>query len=209
MDLGGRRLRVSCPLGAGGLGWKWRHQSRLAATPSPTKSLADSRRQPPRAFLCGNAYSTSAPSISAGLGSWPIHCGRTLPYFCKADPVVDWNLDSNRLRQDFSKLGGSAAIAFSAALAAPTLVFFSAEILSETLAALIVAVFLYVTVTESNPVWPGAAIGLGMLERFNLATLAVTYLVYQCAAKKPAQAVRHVALAGLVAVAIVVPLVCA
>ena len=104
-----------------------------------------------------------------------------------------------------AKLGGSAAIAFSAALAAPTLVFFSAEILSETLAALIVAVFLYVTVTESNPIWPGASIGLGMLARFNLATLAVAYMVYQCAGKKPVQAVRHVALAGLVAVVIVSP----
>ena len=77
--------------------------------------------------------------------------------------------------------------------------------MTETLAALIVAAFLYVTLTESNPVWAGAAIGLGMLERFNLATLAVTYLVYQCAAKKPIKAARHVALAGLIAVAIVGP----
>jgi Dolichyl-phosphate-mannose-protein mannosyltransferase len=103
------------------------------------------------------------------------------------------------------KLGGSAAIAFAAALAAPTLVFFSAEILSETLAALIVAAFFYVVVTESSPIWAGAVIGLGMLERFNLATLAVAYVVYQFAAKKPSQAARHVALAGLVAVAIVSP----
>ena len=103
------------------------------------------------------------------------------------------------------KLGGSPAIAFAAALGAPTLVFFSAEILSETVAALIVAAFIYVAVTESSPVWAGAIIGLGMLERFNLATLAVAYVVYQCAAKNAAQAVRHVALAGLVAVAIVGP----
>jgi hypothetical protein len=104
-----------------------------------------------------------------------------------------------------SKLGGSAAIAFAAALAAPTLIFFSAELLSETLAALIVAVFFYMVVTESCPVWVGAVIGLGMLERFNLATLAVAYVVYQFAAKKPSEAARHVALAGLVAVAVVSP----
>ena len=103
------------------------------------------------------------------------------------------------------KLGGSPAIAFAAALAAPTLVFFSAEIFSETLAALIVAAFFYVVVTEFSPIWAGAVIGLGMLERFNLGTLAVAYVVYQFAAKKPSQAVRHVALAGLVAVAIVSP----
>jgi Dolichyl-phosphate-mannose-protein mannosyltransferase len=103
------------------------------------------------------------------------------------------------------KLGGSAAIAFAAGLAAPTLVFFSAEILSETLAALIVAAFFYVVLTASSPIWAGAVIGLGMLERFNLATLAVAYVIYQFTAKKPSQAVRHVALAGLVAVAVVSP----
>jgi hypothetical protein len=103
------------------------------------------------------------------------------------------------------KLGGSAAIAFAAGLTAPTLVFFSAEILSETLAALIVAAFFYVVVTASSPIWAGVVIGLGMLERFNLATLAVAYLVYQFCAKKPSLAARHVALAGLVAVAIVSP----
>jgi len=103
------------------------------------------------------------------------------------------------------KLGGSAAIAFAAALVAPTLVFFSAEILSETLAALIVATFFFVVVTESSPIWAGTVIGLGMLERFNLAMLAIAYVVYQFATKKPSQAARHVALGGLVAVAFVSP----
>lgn len=103
------------------------------------------------------------------------------------------------------KLGGSAAIAFAAALAAPTLIFLSAEILSETLAALIVAAFFYVVVTETSPIWAGAVIGLGMLERFNLATLAVTYVVFQFAAKKPSQAARNVVLAGVVTVSCVSP----
>ncbi|MGA7226437.1 MAG: glycosyltransferase family 39 protein [Candidatus Acidiferrales bacterium] len=103
------------------------------------------------------------------------------------------------------KLDGSPAIAFATALAAPTLVFFTAEILSETLAALIIAAFFYVVITESSPIWAGAVIGLGMLERFNLATLAVTYLVYQFATKKPSEAARHVALAGLVAICLVSP----
>jgi hypothetical protein len=102
-------------------------------------------------------------------------------------------------------LGGSPAIAFAAALAAPTLVFFSAEILSETLAALIVAAFIYVVVTDSSPIWAGVIIGLGMLERFNLATLAVVYVVYQFATKRSSEAMRDVALAGLVAVVIVSP----
>jgi hypothetical protein len=44
-----------------------------------------------------------------------------------------------------------------------------------------------------------------MLERFNLAALALAYVVYQFAAKKPSQAARHVALVGLVAVTIVSP----
>ena len=103
------------------------------------------------------------------------------------------------------KLGGSTTITFAAALAAPTLVFFSAEILSETLAALMVAAFFYVVVAESSPIWAGAVIGLGMLERFNLATLALAYVVYQFAAKKPPQAARNTALAGLAAVFIVSP----
>ena len=103
------------------------------------------------------------------------------------------------------KLGGSAAVAFAIALAAPTLVFFSAEILSETFAALIAAAFLCAMVAEANPVWIGALIGIGMLERFNLAALAVAYLVYEFAAKKPSDAARRVALAGAVAVALVSP----
>jgi hypothetical protein len=103
------------------------------------------------------------------------------------------------------KLGGSAAITFAVALAVPTLVFFSAEILSETLAALIVTAFFYVVVRAACPVWVGAVIGVGMLERFNLATLAVVYVVYQFASKKPVDAARHTALAGLVALAIVSP----
>jgi Dolichyl-phosphate-mannose-protein mannosyltransferase len=103
------------------------------------------------------------------------------------------------------KLGGSPAIAFAAALAAPTLVFFTAELLSETLAALIVALFFLVVLTEASTVWAGMVIGLGMLERYNLAALALAYVVYQFAAKKPSHAARRVTLAGLVAVAIVSP----
>ena len=53
--------------------------------------------------------------------------------------------------------------------------------------------------------WVGLIIGLGMLERFNLTTLAVAYTVYQIAARKPSQAVRHIALAGLAALAITGP----
>jgi hypothetical protein len=103
------------------------------------------------------------------------------------------------------KLDGSPAIAFVAALAAPTLVFFTAELLSETLAALIVALFFLVVLTKASPVWAGMVIGLGMLERFNLAALALAYLVYQFAAKKPSYAARQVTVAGLVAAAIVSP----
>ena len=103
------------------------------------------------------------------------------------------------------KLGGSAAIAFAAALAAPTLVFLSAEILSETLAALIVAVFFYVLITASSPVWAGVVIGLGMLVRFNLATLSVAYVIYQFATSRPFQAARNVALASVVAAVCVSP----
>lgn len=103
------------------------------------------------------------------------------------------------------KLGGSTAIAFAAALAAPTLIFFTAEILSETLAALIVAAFFYLVVTRSSPVWVGAAIGLGMLERFNLAALALAYVGYEFATKKPAHAARNVALGGFLALAVVGP----
>jgi len=102
-------------------------------------------------------------------------------------------------------LGGSAPISFIAALSAPTLVFFSAEILTETLAALIVSAFFFVVATEASPILAGALIGLGMLERFNLSTLAVVYGLYQFMVKKPAQASRRVVLGGLVATAVVSP----
>jgi hypothetical protein len=102
-------------------------------------------------------------------------------------------------------LGGSASIAFAAVLATPTLMFFSAELLTETLAAVIVAVFFLLAAKDSNPAWVGVVIGLGMLERFNLAALAVAYLIYELSTKKTSSAVKHVALAGLVAVAIVGP----
>lgn len=103
------------------------------------------------------------------------------------------------------KLGGSALIALAAALATPTLIFFSAEILSETVAALIVALFFYVIVTNRSPIWTGLIIGLGMLERFNLAALSIAYVVYQFAAKPASVAARRTALAGLIALAVVSP----
>jgi dolichyl-phosphate-mannose-protein mannosyltransferase len=103
------------------------------------------------------------------------------------------------------KLGGSPLIALAAALAAPTLIFFSVEILSETIAALIVSLFFYVIVTNRSPIWAGLIIGLGMLERFNLAALAVAYLVYQFAAETPSVAARRTALAALMALAVVSP----
>lgn len=103
------------------------------------------------------------------------------------------------------ELQGSAAIAFAASLAAPTLLFFSAEILTETLAALFVAAFFYFTVADSSPLWTGAAIGLGMLDRFNLAALAVAYFAYELATRRPLGAVRRVSLAGIAALVIVAP----
>jgi Dolichyl-phosphate-mannose-protein mannosyltransferase len=103
------------------------------------------------------------------------------------------------------KLGGSPAVALAAALAAPTLIFFSVELLSETFATLIVAAFFYVIIADSGPIWAGALIGLGMLERFNLTALAVAYVVYQFTAKKPSEAARHSAVAALVALIIVSP----
>ena len=104
-------------------------------------------------------------------------------------------------------VGGAKSIASAAALAAPTLVFFSAEILSETLAALIVSIFFFLVVTDrkASPVLTGVTIGLGMIERFNLAALAPVYVAYQIVAKKPSQAARNVALAGFAALAVVSP----
>ena len=76
------------------------------------------------------------------------------------------------------RLHGSALAAFTTVIAAPTLAFLSAEILTDPFAALLVGGFLYATTADLNPIAAGAIIGLAMLERFNLATLAIVYTAY-------------------------------
>lgn len=103
------------------------------------------------------------------------------------------------------KLGGLGSVALAAALALPTLIFFSAELLTETFATLLVATFLLFTFQRRNPSTIGAVIGLAMITRFNLAALAVVYVAYQVSVNKLTVALRNVSVAALVAVVIVSP----
>jgi len=103
------------------------------------------------------------------------------------------------------KLGGLGSVALATALALPTLIFFSAELLTETFATLLVATFLLFVLERRNPSTIGAVIGLAMITRFNLAALAVAYVAYQVSVNKLTLAVRNVSVAGLVAAAIVSP----
>lgn len=104
-----------------------------------------------------------------------------------------------------AKLGGLGSAALAAALALPTLIFFSAELLTETFATLLVATFLLLVLQRGNPSTIGAVIGLAMITRFNLAALAVVYVAYQVSVNKLTLAARNVSVAGLVAVVIVSP----
>jgi hypothetical protein len=104
-----------------------------------------------------------------------------------------------------AKLGGLGPVALAAALALPTLIFFSAELLTETFATLLVATFLWFVLERRNPSTIGVVIGLAMITRFNLAALAVVYVAYQISVNRLTLAVRNVSVAGLVAVAIVSP----
>ena len=103
------------------------------------------------------------------------------------------------------KIGGVGTIALTTALALPTLIFFSPELLTETFATLFVAVFFWMVIENGSPIAIGAVIGFAMLTRFNLTALAVVYVVYQLATKKFGVAVREVSVAGLIALAIVSP----
>jgi hypothetical protein len=88
-------------------------------------------------------------------------------------------------------------------LALPTLIFFLAELLTESFAALLVATFFLFVLERRSPITIGAVIGLGMLTRFNLAALAVVYVGYQISVNKVPLAVRNVSMAALAAVTIV------
>jgi hypothetical protein len=158
------------------------------------QSLAESITNHRGLSYAGMPTALRSPLYPLLLAFGQFAAGRNYRLFVRLVQLLAGTLMASALAKTSEKLGGSAAIAFAVALAAPTLVFFSAEILSETLAALIVATFFF-----------GAVIGLGMLERFNLAALAVVYVVYQFCEKKPSQAARHVMLGGLVAVAVVSP----
>jgi len=103
------------------------------------------------------------------------------------------------------KLGGLGSVALATALALPTLIFFSAELLTETFATLLVATFLLFVLERRNPSTIGAIIGFAMITRFNLAALAVVYVAYQVSVNKLTLAVRSVSVAALVAAAIVSP----
>jgi len=96
-------------------------------------------------------------------------------------------------------------VALATALALPTLIFFSAELLTETFATLLVATFLLFVLERRNPSTIGAIIGFAMITRFNLAALAVVYVAYQVSVNKLTLAVRSVSVAALVAAAIVSP----
>ena len=103
------------------------------------------------------------------------------------------------------KIGGASTIAFTAALVAPTLVFFAPEILSETFAALLVAIFFALVIGDGSPLAVGAVIGLAMLERFNLTALPVVYVVYQLVVAQRTRAIKQISLAALAAVVVVSP----
>ena len=94
------------------------------------------------------------------------------------------------------RLEGVGLIAFAATLAFPTQLFFQAELLTETFATLIVAAFLYAVLKGTSSVAIGAIIGLGMLARFNLADLAVVYVVYESLINR-SQAAKNIARAAL------------
>jgi hypothetical protein len=102
------------------------------------------------------------------------------------------------------QIKGFGLIAFAAALALPTQLFFQAEILTETFATMVVTAYLYAILKSKTSLAIGAIIGLGMLERFNLAALALVYVVYECLLKRP-QAAKNIAQAALVAFLIVSP----
>ena len=104
-----------------------------------------------------------------------------------------------------AKIGGLGPIALAIGLALPTLIFFSAELLTETFAALLAAAFFLAVFESRSPITLGVVIGLAMLVRFNFAALAVVYLAFQFSVNKLPIAVRNVSVAGLVAVAIVSP----
>jgi hypothetical protein len=104
-----------------------------------------------------------------------------------------------------AKIGGHEPIALATALAMPTLMFFSAELLTETFATLLVAVFFLAVLESRSAIAMGAVIGVAMLARFNLAALAVVYIAWQLFLNKLPVAVRNLSVAGAIAAAIVSP----
>jgi 4-amino-4-deoxy-L-arabinose transferase-like glycosyltransferase len=104
----------------------------------------------------------------------------------------------------------SALVALAAAIALPTLIFFTGELLTECLATLIVSTFLFLitrpaVAAKQNAVLVGAVIGIGTLTRFNLAVLGVAFFLAMVCRAGIKRSIVPTLLAGLTSLLIVSP----